>query len=195
MNPSFLFTFLQILSFLFFPSIWRNTLRWSTNGDFFQTLGQQWDLSPGGISCYLVLGFTPSTTLSVHNDTISNEDCWVLLLWCRSTSHLTCHVSSISPIIYSYTVVQSHTCIHTFMHSFIHSYINNFHVVIHSCVHNIYTTSFIHGCISHLESCLAVSFQFGPHSSLCQAIACNHYLSFCAKWIACNYLFVTFVLS
>ena len=25
---------------------WRNTLRWSTNGDFFRTLSQQWALSP-----------------------------------------------------------------------------------------------------------------------------------------------------
>jgi len=151
-----------------------------------------------------VSGFTPSTTLSVHNDTISNEDCRVLVLRCRSTSHLTCHVSSSSPVIYSYTVVQSHTCIHTFMHSFIHSYINNFHVVIHSCVHNIYTTSFIHGCISHLESCLAVSFQFGPHSSLCQAnnlqplfiFLCQAnnlqlpFCYFCAKLIACKHLYI-----
>ena len=101
------------------------------------------------------------------------------------------HVSSISPVIYSYTVVQSHTCIHTFMHSFIHSYINTFHVVIHSWVYSIYTTLFIHGCISHLESCLAISFQFGPHSSLCHANSLQlPFCYFCAKLIACKHLYL-----
>ena len=138
---------------------WRNTLRWSTNGDFFQTLGQQWALSPRDISCYLVPGFTPSTTLFIHNDTIPIEDFRVLVLWCRSTSHLTCHVSSISPVIYNYTVVQvvhlyNHmsvqvTSIHSYIHITIHSYINTF-----TYSYTSYTQhQFIHGCISHPKSC------------------------------------------
>jgi len=57
----------------------------------------------------------------------------------------------------------------------------NYHtsrMFIHSCIHDIYTTSFLHGCISHPKSCLAVSLQFGPHSSSCQVASSN-------KWTSC----------
>ena len=91
----------------------------------------------------------------------------------------------------SYTVIQSYKVILASIHSFIHSYINTFHVVIHSWVYSIYTTLFIHGCISHLESCLAVSFQFGPHSSLCHANSLQlPFCYFCAKLIACKHLYL-----
>jgi len=57
---------------------WRNTLRWSTNDDFFQTLSQQWAFSPKDISCYLIPGFTSSAARLVHNNTISKDVCRVL---------------------------------------------------------------------------------------------------------------------
>jgi len=72
---------------------WRNTLRWSTNGDFFQTFGQQCALSPRDISCYLVPGFTPSAARFIHNNIISKEVCRVFVLQCHSASHFTCFVS------------------------------------------------------------------------------------------------------
>ena len=125
MNPSFLFTFLQILSFLFFPSIWRNTLRWSTNGDFFQTLGQQWALSPRDIGCYLVPDFTPSAARLVHNNIISKEVCRVFVLQCHSVSHLTCFVS-FRRVHRSYAIIQSYSHLQFIQsyksHSFIDSY-------------------------------------------------------------------------
>jgi len=73
---------------------WRNTLRWSTNDDFFRALDQQWVLSPRDISCYLVPGFTPSAARFVHNNIISKEVCRVFVPRCQSTSHLTCCVLS-----------------------------------------------------------------------------------------------------
>jgi len=54
---------------------WRNTLRWSTNSDFFQTFGQQWALSQRDISCYLVPGFTPSAARFIHNNISSKKVC------------------------------------------------------------------------------------------------------------------------
>jgi len=117
---------------------WRNTLRWSTNGNFFQTLGRQCALSPGDISCYLIPGFTLSTHQFLHNNIISKEVCRVFVLRCQSTSHFTCFclVSSSSPVICKYTVVQSstvytviqvtfiRTLIQLYIHTLILSYIN-----------------------------------------------------------------------
>jgi len=99
----------------------------------------------------------------VHDNTISKEVCLVFVLRCQYASHLTCHVSShrvhLSRTVYA--VIQV-----TFMHSNINTSIHQyFHVFINSCIHNIYTTSFIHDCISHQESCLVVSLQFVPQSS------------------------------
>jgi len=79
----------------------------------------------------------------------------------------TCHIH----FMQSYKL---HSCIHTSIHQYFHVFIHScihtsihqyFHVFIHSCIHNIYTTSFIHDCISHPESCLAVSLQSVPQSS------------------------------
>jgi hypothetical protein len=64
------------------------------------------------------------------------------------------------PVIYS---LYSHT---SHIHTFIRSYTNTFtHLYIHalSFTHNISTTSFIHGCISHPQSWLVVSLQFSLH--------------------------------
>jgi len=147
---------------------WRNTLRWSTNSDFFQTFGQQWALSPRDISCYLVLGFTPSAARFIHNNIISKEVCWVFVLQCHSALpfYLFCLVSSSSSVICNYTVVQSstvHTVVQiTLIHTFIQLYI---HTLILSHI-NAYTTykqcQSIHGCISHPN-------QFGPYLSSCHA--------------------------
>ena len=111
---------------------WRNTLRWSTNGDFFRTLSQQWTLSPRDISCYLIPGFTPSAARLVHNNIISKEDlpsvCTAMSL--RLPSYMFRLVSSSSPVICNYTVVQSSVVYIVkqvpFTHTIIHSYINIF---------------------------------------------------------------------
>jgi len=113
---------------------WRNTLRWSTNSDFFQTFGQH-GLYPQETSvCYLVPGFTPSAARFIHNNIISKEVCRVFVLRCQSTSHLTCFVS-FHRVYPSYAIIQSavlynlysHTNhIHSFIHTIIHSYINTF---------------------------------------------------------------------
>jgi len=104
---------------------WRNTLRWSTNDNFFQTLGQQWALSPRDISCYLIPGFTPSTARFVHNNIISKDVCRVFVLRCQSASHLTCFVS-FRQVHLSYAIIQSYKS-HSFIHSIIHSYIKSMH--------------------------------------------------------------------
>jgi len=122
---------------------WRNTLRWSTNDDFFQTLSQQWALSPRDISCYHIPGFTPSAARLVHNNIISKEVCRVFVLRCHSASHLTCFVSSSFTYhmqLYSRTVIYSlysHTShIHSYINTIIHSYINTF---IHQCIYSMHT--------------------------------------------------------
>ena len=120
---------------------WRNTLRWSTNSDFFQTFGQH-GLYPQETSvCYLVPGFTPSAARFIHNNIISKEVCRVLVLQCHSASfYLFCLVSSSSPILCNSTVVSTiRTVIQTtFIHTIIHSYINTFtHQCIHKHINNI----------------------------------------------------------
>jgi len=110
---------------------------------------------------YHLQGSLPSvgTAMSVH---------FPAYLSCLVSSSFICHIQ-----LYSRTVVQ---VVHLYNHMFvqvtsIHSYI---HTTIHSCI-NIFTYSytsytqhqFIHGCISHPKSCLLVSLEFGPHSSLC----------------------------
>jgi len=99
---------------------------------------------------------------------------------------VTCYIQS-----YNHSVIQViHSYIHTFMHSCIHTSIRSYiHVFIHSCRHNMYATSFIHDCISHLESCLAVSLQLGPNpNNKWQFLYWNNLKIPCAKRIACNYL-------
>jgi len=125
---------------------WRNTLCWSTNGDFFQTLGQQWTLPPRDISYYLTPGSTSSTARFVHNNIISKEVCRVFVLRCHSASHLTCFVS-FRRVHLSYAIIQSynhlqfiqsnksHSSMHSSNYTFIHEY---FHTVMHTQhIHNI----------------------------------------------------------
>jgi len=93
-------------------------------------------------------------------------------------SYLYCLVSSSTPVIYSYTVVQlynftviqSRTNIHTsYIHTLIQSYINTF-TYSYIRAYTTYTQhQFIHGCISHPEFCVAGPLEFGPHSSLCSS--------------------------
>ena len=142
----------------------KNTLRQSTNGDFFQTLNRQWVFPPRGISCYLVLGFTPSTTRFVQNSIISKE---------KFAECLYCDVSQ-RPILPVVSCLIELTC----------------HVFIHSCTHNRYITTFIHGRNSYPESCLVVSFRFGPQSNTCQVASSNQqtaciYLSFSQGVVPC----------
>jgi len=103
---------------------WRNTLHWSTNGDFFQTLSQQWALSPRDTSCYRIPDFTLSAARLVHNNIISKEDlpsvCTAMSP--RFPSYMFCLVSSSSPVICNYTVVQSSVVYTVKQVTFIHSY-------------------------------------------------------------------------
>ena len=109
-------------------------------------------------------------------------------------SYLSRLVLSRSPVIYSHTVTQSYKLyIHTFMHT------HHIHNIIHAWLH----FSMSKAC--HLESCLAISLQFGPNSSCAKRIACNYLLSLskvsflvfritichssCVKRIAFKYLF------
>jgi len=137
-----------------------NTLRRFINGDFFQTFVWQWAVSPRGISCHLVPGFTPSMARFIHNYINSKEICQVFILWRQSTSNLiclvrfhrvTCHIQFIWPF-------KSHPYIHASTHQY-------FHVFTHSSVHNVHVHTqyqFTHDCISRPESCLVVSLQFSP---------------------------------
>jgi len=151
---------------------WRNTLRWSTNGDFFQTLSQHWALSPRDISCYLIPGFTPSAARLVHNDIISKEVCRVFVLRCHSASNLTCFVS-FHRVRMSYAITQSYSHLQFIQsnksHSFIQLYAHTW-ILSHINAYTSYTQyQFIHGCIGHPKSCLTVSHQFGHYLSLCLA--------------------------
>jgi len=119
---------------------WKNTPRRFINDDFFQAFGSRMGFLPGGISCYLMLGFTSSTAQCFHNNIISKEVCRVFVLRCQSTSHLTCLVSfhRVSPIIYSYT---------SYIHTFIQSYI---HTLILSRIHTFMHTHHIHNINSYM---------------------------------------------
>jgi hypothetical protein len=110
----------------------RSDLQMATSS---RLLVKQWVCSPGGISCYLLSGFTSSTARLVHNNIISKDVCRVFVLRCQSAFHLTClvsfhqiHLSQSS--LYTHYI---HSTIHTFTHYYFHSY----------------TTSFIHGRIYH----------------------------------------------
>jgi len=94
----------------------------------------------------------------------------------------------------------SHTNhIHSYIHTITHSYINTF---THQRIHNIYMISIPTWLHQSPKSCLVVSFQFGPHLSLCQAnilqplfiFLCQSnslqlpFCYFCAKLKACKHL-------
>jgi len=154
---------------------WRNTLRWSTNGDFFQTLSQHWALSPRDISCYLIPGLTPSAARLVHNNIISKEVCRVFVLRCQSASHLTCFVS-FHQVHLSYAIIRSYTRLQFIQsnksRSFIHSYNYTF---IHEYFHTLMHTQRKHNINSHMIALViqnlvsVVSLQFCLYLSLCQA--------------------------
>ena len=128
----------------------KNTLRWFTNGDSFQTFNQQWAISPRGISCYLVPYFTPSMAQFVHDNTISKEvfGC----LYCNVdplpiSLVLSCLIKSICHIQYMY----NHT---SYIHTFIHSYINTF---ICSYIHTFMRTKHIHSINLHMVALVTQS--------------------------------------
>ena len=135
-----------------------NTLHPFTNGDFSYTFVRQWVVSPRGIRCHLVSGFTPSMARFVHDNTISKEVCQVFVLRYQSASNLTCPVSShrVTCHIQFIWSFKSHSCIHASTHQY-------YHIFTHSNVHNAHVHTqyqFTHNCISRLESCLVVSHQF-----------------------------------
>jgi len=66
---------------------WRNTLRWSTNGDFFQTFGQQWALSLGSIDRYFVPGL-PRQWLDLFTITSSPRKFAECLYYNVSSPHI-----------------------------------------------------------------------------------------------------------
>jgi len=166
---------------------WRNTLRWSTNSNFFQTFGQQWAY-PQETSVATWYRILPHLQLSLFTMTSSPRK-FAECLYCNVTprSHLTCFclVSSSSSAICNYTVVQSstvHTVIQiTFIHTFIQLCI---HTLIPSHI-NAYTTytwyQFLNGCISHPNLVSAISLQISLYLSSCHApssnkrTACNHH--------------------
>jgi len=83
----------------------------------------------------------------------------------RLPSYMFCLVSSSSPVICNYTVVQSSTVYTvkqvTFIHTFIQLYIHKL-ILSHINAYTSYTRyQFIRGCISHPQSCLTVSHQLG----------------------------------
>jgi len=95
----------------------------------------------------------------------------------RLPSYLFCLVSSSSPVICNYTVVQSSTVYTviqiTFIHAFIHLYIHTL-ILSHINAYTSYTQyQFIHSCISRPKSCLTVCLQFSLYLSLCQATSSN----------------------
>jgi hypothetical protein len=136
---------------------WKYTLRRFTNGDFFQTLDQQWVYTQEASVCYLVPGFT-----LVHNSIISKGVCRVFVLRCQFAALLTCLVSF-------HRVHLSQSSLYTHIYSFIHSYIHTF---IHSCIitfihtHHTQRHSYI---VALITQKFTLSFQFGPHLSLRQA--------------------------
>ena len=113
---------------------WRNTLRWSTNNDFFQTFGSTMSFIPKRHQLLPGTGFYPVCSSVIHKNIISKEICRVFVLQCRSTSHrhiLSRFIEIIRHMqLYSRTVIYSSYSytnhIHSFIHTIIHSYINTF---------------------------------------------------------------------
>jgi len=115
--------------------------------------------SPGGISCYLVPGFTPSTAQFVPNEIISKEVCRVCstAMSVHLPSYMSCLVSSSSPVMVQLYSLYSHTSyIHTVIQvTFIHSYIYTFvqfyiHTFLLSLIHTFMHTQHIHNIDSHV---------------------------------------------
>ena len=108
-------------------------------------------------------GIYPDSVGLISSNVIPKEDCRVFILRCKSASHLTCPVLSVSHVIYSHT---SHTgFMHIFIHSFIHIYM---HINIHTHIACI-QVSFIHNCIDYLVSYFnCISQKCHPHMCLIQ---------------------------
>jgi hypothetical protein len=126
---------------------WKNTLRRFTNGDFFQTLDQQWALSPGA-SAATLCQVLPRQRL----------DLFAILSSLRNSAECLYYDVSLPPILpvlsclsshRSYTVHTNHTSyIHTFMHSYIHAFIQSYiHTLILSHIHTLMHAQHIHGII------------------------------------------------
>jgi len=110
-------------------------------------------------------------------------------------SYLFCLISSSSSVMCNYTVLQSSTIYTVIRITFIHTFIQlHIHTLILSHI-NAYTTytwyQFLHGCISHPSLVWSYPFSLVLTYHCVKQISCNRCLSFCAKRIACNYLFVT----
>jgi hypothetical protein len=102
-------------------------------------------------------------SLFISSNVIPDEYCRMVVLLCRSTSHLT------GPILSHPVIIQSHchrntSFIHTFLHTlYTHSYIHNTFITtciqafIHTYIHtyNTPTKSFIHDYIDHLVACFS----------------------------------------
>ena len=146
---------------------WRNTLRWSTNGDFFQTFGSTMGFVPKRHQLLPSTGFYPVCSPIYSQKHHLQGSLPMFVLQCRSTSHLTYFVSfhRVHP---SYATIQSYSHLQFIQsyksHSFIHTLIPS-HI-------NAYTTytwyQFLHGCISHPNLVSAISLQFSLCLSLCQ---------------------------
>ena len=124
----------------------------------FRLLVKRWIFSPGGVSCYLVSGFTLLAARFVHKHIISKEVCRVFVLRYHSTSPIlpvlsrfiefTCHMQ-----LYSRTVIYSLYSHTNHIHSYIRHIYTFIHRYFHIFIHIIYTASFTHDYISHPESC------------------------------------------
>ena len=147
----------------------KNTLRPFTNGDFSQTFNQQWAVSPRGISCHLVPGFTSSMAQFIHNNINYEEVCRVFVLWRQSTSNLiclvsfhrvTCHISLYDRSSHIHAFI--HSCIHTSIFSCIHTFKRTQHtltytIYIHTWLHQ--SPRVLFGCIPSVRSSIVSSGQ------------------------------------
>jgi hypothetical protein len=113
-----------------------------TNGDFFQTFGQQWALSPRASAANLCQASPCQRLDFVHNNIISKEVCRVFVLRCQSVSHLTCpvlfhRVTCHVEYIQSYKLRSyiSYINTFTFIHSYIHTLLLSFIHIIHNIIH------------------------------------------------------------
>jgi len=114
---------------------WRNTLRWSTNGDFFQTLGSTMGFIPQETSVATLCRILPRQQLNLFT-IISSPRKFAECLYCDVSPPPILHVLSrfveftYHMQLYSRTVIYSlysHTNhIHSYIHTITHSYINTF---------------------------------------------------------------------
>ena len=109
----------------------RNTLRWSTNGDFFQTFGSTMGFVPKRHQLLPSTGFYPVCSPIYSQKHHLQGSLPMFVLQCRSTSHLTYFVSfhRVHP---SYATIQSSSHLqfvqsyksHSFMHSYNYTFVH-----------------------------------------------------------------------